>query len=240
MIIYPAIDIHKGQVVRLSQGQLDQSTIYGENPLAQAQKWVQQGAQWIHLVDLDAATLGEPTNIKAIESVLQDAGVPIQIGGGIRTKKTAEIYLTLGAGRIVIGSAALKDPDMVMSLCEKFPKRVAVGLDAREGKLAIHGWKKTTDKDVIEYAKCFENSGVAAIIYTDIHRDGMLSGPNIEATRKLAQSVSIPIIASGGMSRLDDIKQIKKYESDGIQGIIIGRALYEKTIDLKEAIEAAK
>ena len=240
MLIYPAIDIQKGQVVRLSQGQLDQATLYNTDPLAQAQEWMQQGAEWIHVVDLDAAASGQPENLKAIESILQEATIPIQIGGGIRTLETAEIYLSLSVGRIVIGSAALKDPDMVKKLCKKFPDRVAVGLDARDGKVAIYAWQETSDQEAIEVAKQFEGAGVATIIYTDIARDGMLTGPNLEALKKMAQAISIPVIASGGISNIDNVKQVKECEAEGVEGIIIGRALYEKTLTLKEAIEVGR
>ena len=240
MIIYPAIDIQKGQVVRLPQGALDQATVYGQDPLAQAQEWVNQGAEWIHIVDLDGAASGKPTNTKVIESMMQGVNIPVQIGGGIRTIDVAEIYLTLGDGRIVIGSAALKDPDMVTTLCEKFPTRIAVGLDARDGKVAIHGWQETSQEDVVEVAEGFEGMGVAVIIYTDIARDGMLTGPNIEALKKMAQRISIPVIASGGISNLDDVKRVKECESLGVEGVIIGRALYEKKFELKQAIEIAK
>jgi phosphoribosylformimino-5-aminoimidazole carboxamide ribotide isomerase len=240
MRLYPAIDIQKGQVVRLAQGILDQATHYGQDPLAQAHAWADQGAEWIHVVDLDAAAQGKPINVPAIESILQGVNIPVQIGGGIRNRETAEIYLTLGAGRVVIGSAALKDPKMVALLCEEFPERVAVGLDARDGKVAIHGWQETSDQDVLEVAKQFEGVGVAAIIYTDIARDGMLTGPNIGALKKMAETISIPIIASGGISNLEDIKQVKACESLGIEGVIVGRALYEKKFLLSEAIEAIK
>lgn len=233
MILYPAIDIHNGKCVRLTQGKFEQATIYFENPLDAAKKWVDQGAEWLHVVDLNGALEGKPVNVKPIEEIMMTVNRPIQIGGGIRTEETAEIFLTMGAGRVVIGSAAIEDPDLVQVLCVKYEERVTVGIDAQDGKVAIHGWKKISDKEAIKVIQDFEGMGLGSVIYTDISRDGTMTGPNFEAIEKMISSVGIPIIVSGGISSLEDLKKLKEL---GAGGAILGRSLYEGKINLKEAL----
>ncbi len=234
MILYPAIDIYDGKCVRLTQGKFDQATVYYDNPLDAAKQWVDQGAQWLHVVDLNGAKEGRPVNIKPIESIMTSLPVPVQIGGGIRNQDTAEIFLTMGAGRIVIGSAAIEDPDLVQILAVKFENRVAVGIDAKDGKVAIHGWTNVSGKDAIALAQDFEGMGVHTIIYTDISRDGMMAGPNWDAVQKMIDSVGLEVIVSGGVTTLDDVKKSKAI---GGGGAILGRALYEKKLDLAEALK---
>lgn len=234
MILYPAIDIYDDKCVRLSQGKFDKTTVYFKNPVDAAKKWADLGAEWLHVVDLNGALQGKPVNLKSIEAIMTSVNLPVQIGGGIRDQDTAEIFLTMGAGRVVIGSAAVEDPDLVQILCVKHVDRIAVGLDARDGKIAVHGWKDVLEKDVIEMAQNFEGMGLQHIIYTDISRDGMLTGPNFEAMEKMIASVGVPIIASGGISSLEDLKTLKEL---GAQGAILGRSLYENKIDLKEALK---
>ncbi len=234
MILYPAIDIYNGKCVRLKQGRFEEATIYFDNPLDAAKKWADLGAEWLHVVDLNGAMDGKPVNLKAIESIMTSVDLPVQIGGGIRTQDTAEIFLTLGAGRIVLGSAALEDPDLVEILCVKYHERVALGIDAQGGKVAVHGWKDVSDKEAIEVAQHFEGIGLQHLIYTDIARDGMLTGPNFEALEKMISSVGIPVIASGGISKMEDLEKLKKI---GAEGAILGRSLYENLINLKEAFK---
>lgn len=233
MILYPAIDIYDGQCVRLSQGKFDRATVYFENPLDAARKWADLGAEWLHVVDLNGALQGRPVNLKPIEAIMTGIDLPIQIGGGIRDETTAEIFLTMGAGRVVIGSAAIEDPDLVQILCVKYEDRIAVGIDALDGKIAIRGWKETSNKEAVPMAKEFMGMGLHHIIYTDIARDGMMTGPNFEATRQMVTSVGIAVIASGGISSLEDLKKLKEI---GAKGAILGRSLYENKIDLKEAL----
>jgi|TARA_B110000196_G_C21105032_1_gene644714 phosphoribosylformimino-5-aminoimidazole carboxamide ribotide isomerase len=236
MKIIPAIDIQNGNCVRLRQGDFAQETIFDKNPLNIAQKWVDEGAERLHLVDLDGARLGSPINLDIISSICKKfPSIPIQIGGGIRDLKTAENYLLAGATYIIIGTKAVEEPKFVKELCKIFPGNIIVGVDAKNGEVATDGWESVSDKNVIELSKEFENIGVSEIVYTDIEKDGMMKGLNMDATLNLAKSVNIPIIASGGVSCLDDIKKMKPYVGSGISGIIIGRALYEKTITIKEA-----
>ena len=236
MKIIPAIDIQNGNCVRLKQGDFAQETIFDKNPLNIAQKWVDEGAERLHLVDLDGARLGSPINLDIISSICKKfPNIPIQIGGGIRDLKTAENYLLAGATYIIIGTKAVEEPKFVKELCKIFPGNIIVGVDAKNGEVATDGWESVSDKNVIELSKEFENIGVSEIVYTDIEKDGMMKGLNMDATLNLAKSVNIPIIASGGVSCLDDIKKMKPYVGSGISGIIIGRALYEKTITIKEA-----
>ena len=236
MKIIPAIDIQNGNCVRLRQGDFAQETIFDKNPLNIAQKWVDEGAERLHLVDLDGARLGTPINLDIISSICKKfPSIPIQIGGGIRDLKTAENYLLAGATYIIIGTKAVEEPKFVKELCKIFPGNIIVGVDAKNGEVATDGWESVSDKNVIELSKEFENIGVSEIVYTDIEKDGMMKGLNMDATLNLAKSVNIPIIASGGVSCLDDIKKMKPYVGSGISGIIIGRALYEKTITIKEA-----
>jgi len=234
MILYPAIDIYDGKCVRLTQGKFDQAKVYFDNPLDAAKKWADAGAQWLHVVDLNGAKEGKPVNVKPIEQIMTSIDLPVQIGGGIRTQDTAEIFLTMGAGRIVIGSAAIEDPDLVQILCVKYEERVAVSLDAKDGRVAIHGWQDVSDKDAVQLAQEFESIGLHAIIYTDISKDGMMVGPNWDGMQKMIESVGVHIVASGGVTTLDDVKRLKDM---GAGGCILGRSLYEGTIDLAEALK---
>ena len=236
MKIIPAIDIQNGNCVRLRQGDFAQETIFDKNPLNIAKKWVDEGAERLHLVDLDGARYGSPINLDIISNICKKfPKTPIQIGGGIRDLETAENYLLAGATYIIIGTKAVEEPKFVKELCKKFPGNIIVGVDAKNGEVATDGWESVSDKNVIELSKEFENIGVSEIVYTDIEKDGMMKGLNMDATLNLAKSVNIPIIASGGVSCLDDIRKMKPYVGSGISGIIIGRALYEKTITIKEA-----
>ncbi|MFP4000145.1 MAG: 1-(5-phosphoribosyl)-5-[(5-phosphoribosylamino)methylideneamino]imidazole-4-carboxamide isomerase [Desulfobacterales bacterium] len=238
MIVIPAIDIKGGRCVRLLQGEMDRETVFSDDPAAMAKRWTDQGAELIHVVDLDGAVKKAPRNLDAIERIVkQVAPVPVQVGGGIRDIETIKMYLDLGAGKVVIGSAAIYDPEMVKNACAKFPGRIVVGIDARNGRVAIEGWTKTTETQAAKLGKQFEDAGVAAINFTDIERDGMQTGPNIEAIRDFARAVNIPVVASGGVSCLEDIRRLSALEPDGVTGIITGRALYEGGLDLRSAIE---
>ena len=241
MQIIPAIDIKDGYCVRLRQGDMKAVTVFSEDPAAMAQHWLEQGAQRLHIVDLNGAVAGIPKNesvIREIVSVIGDE-IPVQLGGGIRDLDTIERYLDDGLSYVVIGTAAVKNPGFLHEACSAFPGHIIVGLDARDGRVATDGWSKMTGHDVVDLARKFEDYGVEGIIYTDIGRDGMLSGINVEATVKLAREVKVPVIASGGLSSLDDILALVKYEGDGIIGAIAGRAIYEGTLDFKEALKAA-
>jgi len=237
MIIIPAIDLKEGKCVRLKQGLMDQSTIFSENPSEMARKWVDLGAKRLHLVDLDGAFAGKPVNQEAIKSIVSAVGgsALIQLGGGIRNMKTVENFLNSGVDSIIVGTAAVTNPDFLLEACNAFPGQIIVGLDAKDGDVAINGWAKLTGQNVIELGQKFEGYGVDSIIYTDIGRDGMMSGVNIEATVKLAESLKIPVIASGGVSRLKDIEDLCEVSSAGIEGVITGTAIYEGTLDFKDA-----
>ncbi|NNE64177.1 MAG: 1-(5-phosphoribosyl)-5-[(5-phosphoribosylamino)methylideneamino]imidazole-4-carboxamide isomerase [Gammaproteobacteria bacterium] len=236
MILIPAIDLKQGQCVRLRQGCMDDSTVFSDDPVAMAAKWVRQGCKRLHLVDLDGAFEGKPVNADVIEDITASfPDLPIQIGGGIRTVETVEAYLAAGVSYVIIGTQAVKKPEFVTELCSEFPGNVIVGIDAKNGMVAIQGWAEDSDQSAEHLAQRFEDQGVAAIVYTDISRDGMMQGVNVEATRKLAESVSIPVIASGGVTDIEDIKKLNTVKSSGIEAAIIGRALYERTIDLQEA-----
>lgn len=237
MLIIPAIDIKDGHCVRLKQGDMADATIFSEDPGAMAAHWKAQGAKRLHLVDLNGAVAGKPKNegaIKQIVAALKEE-IPIQLGGGIRDLDTIERYLDDGISYVIIGTAAVKNPGFLHDACGAFPGHIIVGLDAKDGKIATDGWSKLTKHDVIDMAKKFEDYGAEAIIYTDIGRDGMLSGVNIEATLKLAQAMQIPVIASGGLSSIKDIQELKKIEGDGVIGTIAGRAIYDGTLDFKAA-----
>lgn len=240
MIIIPAIDLKGGNCVRLLQGQMDQETVFSDDPKSMAIKWTSLGAEMIHVVDLDGAIEKNPQNLSAIRNILDGAGPSIQVGGGIRTMAHIDLYMDLGVQRIIIGTEAIRNPKLVTEACKKYPDRVVVGIDARNGRVAIEGWTQTTDTLATELAKQFEDCGVAAINFTDIHRDGMQTGPNIEETQRLAESVSIPIVASGGVSNIKDIENLLPLASAGVVGIITGRALYTGALDLKEAITLTK
>ncbi|HEY9278989.1 MAG TPA: 1-(5-phosphoribosyl)-5-[(5-phosphoribosylamino)methylideneamino]imidazole-4-carboxamide isomerase [Eoetvoesiella sp.] len=241
MLLIPAIDLKDGHCVRLRQGDLDDATIFSEDPAAMATQWFDQGARRLHLVDLNGAVAGVPKNQAAIKAIIRAVGddIPVQIGGGIRDLNTIERYLDNGISYVIIGTAAVKDPGFLRDACSAFPGNIIVGLDAREGKVATDGWSKLTRHDVFDLARKFEDYGVESIIYTDIGRDGMLSGVNIEATVKLAQHVSIPIIASGGVTDLRDIEALCAVEDQGVEGAILGRSLYEGTLDFAAAQEFA-
>lgn len=237
MLIIPAIDLKDGHCVRLKQGLMEDATVFSEDPAAMARHWVEKGAQRLHLVDLNGAFAGKPVNEEAIKSIVAAVGgdIPIQLGGGIRDLDTIERYLDDGISYIIIGTAAVKNPGFLHDACYAFPGHIMVGLDAKDGKVAVDGWSKLTGHDVIDLGKKFEDYGVEAIVYTDIGRDGMLNGVNIEATVALAQSLRIPVIASGGITNLDDVRHLCAVEDEGIMGAITGRAIYEGTLDFAAA-----
>ncbi len=236
MIVIPAIDLKEGRCVRLEQGLMERDTVFNDNPAAQALEWQRQGAELLHIVDLDGAFAGEPKNRAAIEAIVKAITIPTQLGGGIRDLATVEAYLALGVSRVILGTAAQRNPELVKDACEKFPGRIVVGIDAKNGMVAVQGWAEVTGITAVELAKKFEGYGVAAIIYTDIARDGMLQGPNLEATKALAQAISIPVIASGGVSTLTDIENLMAIERSGVTGVITGKAIYTGAIKLAEAI----
>ena len=237
MIVIPAIDIKKGKCVRLLQGRMDAETVFSDDPAAMGARWEAEGAQLIHVVDLDGAVGKRPVNLKTIKDIIDRVTVPIQVGGGIRDIETIRMYMDQGVSRVVIGTEAIKNPDLVKNACREFPNRIVVGIDAKGGKVAIEGWTQTTGVSAVDLARQFEDCGVAAINFTDIERDGMRSGPNLKETEKLAASISIPVVASGGVSCLQDIINLISLESAGIVGVITGRALYDGSLDLKAAIE---
>ena len=237
MLLIPAIDLKDGHCVRLKQGDMDQSTTFGEDPAAMARKWVDAGARRLHLVDLNGAFAGVPKNYSAIKSILKEVGddIPVQLGGGIRDLDTIEKYIDGGLRYVIIGTAAVKNPGFLKDACSAFGGHIIVGLDAKDGKVATDGWSKLTGHEVADLAKKFEDWGVESIIYTDIGRDGMLSGVNIDATVKLAQALSIPVIASGGLSSVADIDALCAVESEGVEGVIAGRAIYSGDLDFAAA-----
>lgn len=237
MLIIPAIDLKDGQCVRLRQGLMDDSTIFSDDPVAIASKWVEQGARKLHLVDLNGAFAGTPVNGHIVQEIAKaHPSLPIQIGGGIRSFETIESYLNAGVSQVIIGTQAVKDPEFVIQACSRYPGHIIVGLDAKDGKVATEGWAEVSEILAIDLAKQFEQVGVSAIVYTDINRDGMMQGVNVEATVKLAQATSIDIIASGGVTNMDDIKALMAAPSNcGISGAITGRAIYEGTLDLAQA-----
>ena len=242
MLIIPAIDIKDGHCVRLKQGDMQSVTVFSEDPAAMAQHWLEQGAERIHIVDLNGAVAGRPKNELAIREIVSVVGeeIPLQLGGGIRDLDTIERYLDDGITYVVIGTAAVKNPGFLHDACYAFPGHIIVGLDAREGKVATDGWSKMTGHDVIDLAHKFEDYGVEAIVYTDIGRDGMLTGINVDATVHLARAIKVPVIASGGLATLDNVRTLLSHEPDGIVGAIAGRAIYEGTLDFKAAVEAGK
>jgi len=236
MLVIPAIDLKDGKCVRLRQGRMDDDTVFDENPVSVAQRWLDEGARRIHLVDLDGAFAGTPKNADIVRQICQiSAGVPVQIGGGIRSVETAKAYLEAGIQWLIIGTLAVKDPEFVDALCKQFPGHVIVGLDANNGFVATDGWAQESTITAVSLAQRFEEVGVSAIVYTDIGRDGMMQGVNTEATASLADAVSIPIIASGGVTNMADIESLCKEHSRGITGAIVGRALYEGTLHLTDA-----
>jgi phosphoribosylformimino-5-aminoimidazole carboxamide ribotide isomerase len=240
MIVIPAIDLKGGRCVRLEQGLMDKDTVFNDNPGAQAAEWQRQGGELLHIVDLDGAFAGEPKNRAAIESIVKAVSIPTQLGGGIRDIATIEAYLSLGIGRVIIGTAAQRNPEFVEEACRLFPDKIVVGIDAKDGMVAVQGWAEVTGITATDLARKMEGYGVSAIIYTDISRDGMMQGPNIQATKALAESISIPVIASGGLSSLKDIENLIAIESSGVTGVITGKAIYSGAINLAEAIALTK
>ncbi len=240
MIVIPAIDLKDGQCVRLEQGLMERDTVFCDSPAEQALTWQNQGAELLHLVDLNGAFAGEPKNRSSIEEIVRSVSIPTQLGGGIRDIQTIEAYLSLGINRVILGTAAQRNPELVKEACRLFPDRIVVGIDAKDGLVAVQGWAEVTDISARELAKKFEGFGVAAVIYTDISRDGMLIGPNIDATRALAEAVAIPIIASGGVSKMADIEALMAIEESGVVGVITGKAIYTGAIRLADAVALTK
>ncbi len=234
MNIYPAIDLKDGNCVRLLQGKMDEETVFSNSPAEQAKKWADSGFNWIHVVDLNGAIEGKPKNIYSVQKIIREVQVPVQLGGGVRDIKTAEAWIEAGVSRVILGTVALEKPEIVRELCKSHPGKIALGIDAREGMVATHGWVQTSETTATDLAKSFEDIGIAAIIYTDIARDGLMEGPNVEETLKLAESVSIPVIASGGVSKMDDINALK--ESGKLEGVVVGRALYDGVITPQELL----
>ncbi|MEI4485963.1 1-(5-phosphoribosyl)-5-[(5-phosphoribosylamino)methylideneamino]imidazole-4-carboxamide isomerase [Frigidibacter sp. MR17.14] len=239
MILYPAIDLKDGNCVRLFKGDMDQATVFSDDPAAQAAAFADAGCDWIHLVDLNGAFAGEPVNAAAVEAILARVRVPCQLGGGIRDMATIERWLEKGLARVILGTVAVENPALVREAATHFPGKIAVGIDARNGRVATKGWATETNVMVTDLAKSFEDAGVAAIIYTDIDRDGAMGGPNVEATAALAKAVNIPVIASGGVSKLSDLVALRD-AAPMLNGAISGRALYDGAIDLSEALAALK
>jgi len=239
VILYPTIDLKEGRCVRLLRGEMSAATVFNEDPAAQAKSFADAGCRWLHLVDLDGAFAGKPVNAASVEAILKEVRVPAQLGGGIRNLPTIEAWLGKGIARSILGTAALTNPDLVREGCRKFPGKVAVGIDARGGKVAVEGWAKTSEMTALDLARRVEDAGAAAIIFTDIDRDGALAGVNVAATAALAQALKTPVIASGGVAALDDIAALKAHESEGVAGAILGRALYDGRVDLKAALAMA-
>jgi phosphoribosylformimino-5-aminoimidazole carboxamide ribotide isomerase len=236
LTLYPAIDLKDGACVRLRRGEMDQATVYSDDPAAQARAWQESGCRWLHVVDLNGAFAGQSVNAAAVDAILAAAAVPVQLGGGIRDLAAVERWLAAGVRRVILGSAAVRDPALVRESCRRFPGRVAVGIDARDGFVATDGWAETSTLAATDLVARFADAGVAAIIYTDIARDGMLGGLNLEATAGLATSSAIPVIASGGVGSLDDLRALKALKHPNIEGVIVGRALYDGRIDPAAAI----
>jgi phosphoribosylformimino-5-aminoimidazole carboxamide ribotide isomerase len=235
MILYPAIDLKDGRCVRLVRGDMDQATVFSDDPAGQAGAFREAGAPWLHIVDLDGAFAGAPMNADAVKAIIDSVDIPVQLGGGIRDLSTIENWLDRGVARVILGTVAVKDPDLVVAACDRWPGRIAVGIDARGGKVAVEGWAENTGIEAVSLALRFADAGVAAIIHTDIDRDGVLEGANVQATAALAKAVPVPVIASGGISSLDDIRVLAAEKS--IAGAIVGRALYDGRIVLAEALE---
>jgi phosphoribosylformimino-5-aminoimidazole carboxamide ribotide isomerase len=240
VIILPAIDLKEGRCVRLEQGLMEKDTVYNDDPAAQALQWQEQGGELLHMVDLDGAFAGIPKNKAAIEAIVKAIDIPSELGGGVRDLATIEAYLELGVDRVILGTIAKENPALVAEACKQFPGHIVVGIDAKDGLVAVRGWADVTAKKATEMAKEMEGFGVEAIIYTDIARDGMMQGPNIAATKALAESINIPVIASGGLSSLDDIRKLMAIEAFGVSGVIAGKAIYSGAIDLREAVALTK
>ena len=240
MILFPAIDLKQGQAVRLKLGDMAQATVFNDDPAAQATTFEEQGLEYLHVVDLDGAFAGESRNATAVEAILQAVKMPVQLGGGIRTLRHVEGWLGKGLSRVILGTVALRDPELVRAAARAFPGRIAVGIDARGGKVAVEGWAETSSMDVIELARRFEGAGVSAIIYTDIDRDGVLAGINWDGTLKLARAITIPVVASGGLASMADIERLSRPECQILEGAISGRALYDGRIDPRAALALLK
>jgi len=240
VILFPAIDLKQGQAVRLKLGDMAQATVFNDDPAAQARTFEEQGFEYLHVVDLDGAFAGESRNATAVEAILQAVKMPVQLGGGIRTLRHVEGWLGKGLSRVILGTVALRDPELVRAAARAFPGRIAVGIDARGGKVAVEGWAETSSMDVIELAKRFEGAGVSAIIYTDIDRDGVLAGINWDGTLKLARAITIPVVASGGLASMADIERLSRPECQILEGAISGRALYDGRIDPRAALALLK
>lgn len=237
MIIYPAVDIREGKCVRLTQGEFNKQTVYSDSPVEMALKWEKCGAQYLHVVDLDGARTGKAQNIAVISEIAVKLGIPVQLGGGIRTIEMIETILCKGIERVILGTSAVKDPELVKRAVKTFENNVVIGIDAKDGMVAIEGWEKTSEFKAVDFAKKMEDLGVKTIIYTDIARDGMLNGPNLKAMEEMVKAVNIDIIASGGVGKIEDIKNLKEV---GVSGAIVGRALYTGDVDLKQAIEVGR
>ena len=240
MILFPAIDLKQGQAVRIKLGDMAQATVFNDDPAAQATTFEEQGFEYLHVVDLDGAFAGESRNATAVEAILQAVKMPVQLGGGIRTLRHVEGWLGKGLSRVILGTVALRDPELVRAAARAFPGRIAVGIDARGGKVAVEGWAETSSMDVIELARRFEGAGVSAIIYTDIDRDGVLAGINWDGTLKLARAITIPVVASGGLASMADIERLSRPECQILEGAISGRALYDGRIDPRAALALLK
>jgi len=240
VILFPAIDLKQGQAVRLKLGDMAQATVFNDDPAAQARTFEEQGFEYLHVVDLDGAFAGESRNATAVEAILQAVKMPVQLGGGIRTLRHVEGWLGKGLSRVILGTVALRDPELVRAAARAFPGRIAVGIDARGGKVAVEGWAETSSMDVIELARRFEGAGVSAIIYTDIDRDGVLAGINWDGTLKLARAITIPVVASGGLASMADIERLSRPECQILEGAISGRALYDGRIDPRAALALLK
>jgi phosphoribosylformimino-5-aminoimidazole carboxamide ribotide isomerase len=240
LIVIPAVDLKEGRCVRLSQGRMDQESVYSEHPVEMARHWESKGAERLHVVDLNGAVMGKPIHCSLIKEITQSLRIPIEVGGGIRDIATVEDYLSSGVRWVILGTAAFQNRSFVEEACRQFPERVILGIDARGGRVAIQGWKEVVSLDAVDLAKQFEGRDLSAIIFTDIERDGMSTGLNFESTRKLSTSTSIPVIASGGVSRIEDIEHLLELESEGVIGVVVGRALYAGTLELGEAIRITK
>ncbi|MGI6649114.1 MAG: 1-(5-phosphoribosyl)-5-[(5-phosphoribosylamino)methylideneamino]imidazole-4-carboxamide isomerase [Bacillota bacterium] len=240
MLVIPAIDLREGRCVRLIQGRLDQEIVFSNNPAEVASNWEKRGAQWLHVVDLDGAFAGELRNLDKIKAIVKNVNIPIQVGGGIRTMETVRQLLDLGVNRVILGTSAVAQPEMVREAVAEFGERILVGIDGRDGKVVIEGWDKTSEKSILELGREVEEIGIKRIVLTDIRRDGMLKGPNVEGTREMGLACNLKILASGGISSLEDIRSLKALEPYGVEGVIIGRALYSGVVVLEEALEVAQ
>lgn len=239
MLIFPAIDIRGGKCVRLLKGDFNQETVFSDRPEEMARQWEKQGAEYLHLVDLDGARAGHPENLETVKRILDSVSIPVELGGGIRTMENIDTILSLGVQRVILGSVAVKDPELVRQACKKYQERIVVGIDAKDGIVAVDGWGVSGNVDVTTLAKEMKKAGVKTIIYTDISRDGTLKGVNVKATAELARESGVRIVASGGVKLTTDIEALKPYEKDGIEGVIVGKSIYMGTLDLQQAIEIA-